>query len=129
MEGIEGITLSGGEPLLQDQDLMEFLHLVKTYTNLSVLIFSGLTLTEIKRRLKKNKTEAILDRVDILKTGRYRAGRPTKAPLRGSANQRLYFLTQRYTPDDLPPKAFEVIVRSSGERVITGFPPQRNFTD
>lgn len=87
---------------------------------------SRFTLKEIRARLKQNNTEQLLGLIDILKTGRFIAARATRAPLRGSGNQRLHFLTDRYRPEDLREKNFESIIAPGGSRIITGFPPKNN---
>ena len=44
---------------------------------------------------------AILEHIDVLVDGRYLAGQRLGSGLRGSANQRAHFLTDRYRQDDL----------------------------
>ena len=46
---IEGLTVSGGEPLQQLEALTQLLRLVREHTELSVLLFTGLRLEEILR--------------------------------------------------------------------------------
>lgn len=120
---IEGVTVSGGEPLQQPQALLELLTQVKAM-QLNVVLFSGHTLQEIKAEPHGQK---ILQQVDLLVTGPYVESLPTTAPLLGSGNQRIHFLTDRYQESDLAhiPRS-EIFLqpdgslRMSGMRRLTG---------
>lgn len=120
---IEGVTISGGEPLQQPQALLELLIQVKAL-QLSVVLFSGYTLQEIETH---PHGKDILQQVDILVAGPYVQSMPTTAPLLGSGNQRIHFLTDRYQESDLTdiPRS-EIFLqpdgslRMSGMRRLTG---------
>ncbi|HEY5945552.1 MAG TPA: 4Fe-4S single cluster domain-containing protein, partial [Kofleriaceae bacterium] len=90
--GIEGISLSGGEPLQQPQAAAALLDAARAL-GLSTLAFSGYTVDEI-RALPLGP--AVLDRLDVLIDGRYVAAQRLATGLRGSANQRIQLLTSRY---------------------------------
>lgn len=47
-ERIDGVTILGGEPLVQATPLSEFVKLLKGETNLSVMLYTGYELTDIK---------------------------------------------------------------------------------
>lgn len=93
-EGIEGVTLSGGEPLDQDiGGLCAFLSLVrKDNRQLSVIVFTGYLLEELLESDKK----AVLDYIDVLVDGPYIEELNDNSGLRGSSNQRIHFLTRRH---------------------------------
>lgn len=94
--GIDGITISGGEPFLQQDALSEMLTLVsRRRPELTVMMYSGYMIEEISnsRRL------TILDQIDLLIDGEYIDEQNTDGiGLRGSANQRFHFLTDRLLP-------------------------------
>ena len=118
--GIEGISLSGGEPLQQPEATAALLDAARAL-GLSTLAFSGYTLEEI-RALAGGP--AVLDRLDVLIDGRYRSGERLATGLRGSANQRIQLLTPRYTLAEVEatPVA-EIRIGRDGEMVLTGVDP------
>jgi len=121
VEGIEGITLSGGEPLEQAEALAGLLSHLRAETNLSILLFSGYTWDEIERDPLKHRCAAL---ADVVLAGRYDPNRRLAAGLRGSANKTVHFITQRYTQKDLDavPDA-EVWINATGEVISSGIDP------
>ena len=116
---IEGITISGGEPVLQINPLVEFLKLVRGKSQLSVVLFSGLTIDEIRHKIAGPELLVLLD---ILIDGPFVREKKIGNSLRGSLNQSICFLSKRYSPDDINMDAdTEIIIRPEGEIVITGF--------
>lgn len=118
---VEGITLTGGEPLQQFEGTLTLLWAVRQQTKLSSILFTGYTWDEVRGM---PRSPELLQCVDVLITGRYRASERLAMGLRGSANKRIHFLTSRYTGVDIdavPPA--EVIVTSSGEVLLTGVDP------
>jgi anaerobic ribonucleoside-triphosphate reductase activating protein len=117
---VEGLTLSGGEPLQQAEAAAELLELART-RGLSTLAFSGYTLDEI-RTLPGGPD--VLARLDVLIDGRYVAGDRLATGLRGSANQRIRLLSDRYTLAEVEatPVA-EIRIGKTGEVVLTGVNP------
>ena len=97
-DGIEGISVSGGEPLQQPEGLLRLLATLRARTRLSVLLFSGYTIEEIRSR---PLGPAVLDHLDVLVDGRFVARRRLARGLRGSANQRIHLLTDRYDRADV----------------------------
>ena len=90
---IEGITISGGEPFSQDTDsLGDFLSSVRT-AGLGVIAYSGYLLEELKGDADKC---SLLRFVDILVDGPYVQSEDHGELWRGSANQRIHCLTDRY---------------------------------
>ena len=119
LEGINGISISGGEPTEQIQPLNCFLSVIKESTELSVLLFSGRTGEEI-HKLKGGKE--LLGLIDVLIEGPYNrelANPPGIWP--SSANQRIRFLTERYKNEDFSglPET-EIIITDQGDVVESG---------
>lgn len=117
---IEGVSLSGGEPLQQPEAAAALLDAARGL-GLSTLAFSGYTLDEI-RALPGGP--AVLARLDVLIDGRYVARDRLAIGLRGSANQRIHLLTDRYARADVEatPVA-EIRIGPTGEVVLTGVDP------
>ncbi|HEY8426741.1 MAG TPA: 4Fe-4S single cluster domain-containing protein [Sandaracinaceae bacterium] len=95
--GIEGLTLLGGEPFAQAEPAALLAEAVRR-EGLSVMVFSGYTLEELRAR---PEAAPLLAAADLLVDGRYDRTQPdTARRWIGSRNQRLWFLTDRYRPDD-----------------------------
>ena len=118
--GIEGLSLSGGEPLQQAEAAAALLAVARRL-GLSTLAFSGYTIDEI-RALPHG--DLVLARLDVLIDGRYVSTERLATGLRGSTNQRIQLLTDRYRLADVEatPVA-EIRIGKSGEVVLTGVDP------
>lgn len=118
--GIEGVTLSGGEPLQQAESAIAVLEVARTL-GLSTLAFSGYTLDEI-RALPAGPS--VLSLLDVLVDGRYISTERLASGLRGSSNQRIHRFTERYTLAELEATPIaEVRIARDGELVLTGVNP------
>lgn len=92
---IEGITLSGGEPFEQATALTLLVQkLRRKRRELSFCCYSGFTLDELKSGTPDQ--QALLAELDILIDGPYRREYAADLLWRGSSNQRVHFLTNRY---------------------------------
>jgi anaerobic ribonucleoside-triphosphate reductase activating protein len=118
--GLEGVTISGGEPLEQRTALIKFLSLIRT-SNLSVIILTGYTWQEINTF---PESEQIIGLSDLIIAGRYEQDNRMASNLLGSTNQTFHFLTARYSLRDFAdlPEA-EILIRSNGTISITGINP------
>ncbi len=118
---IEGLTVSGGEPLQQLYPLLSLLERLRRETALSTILFTGYDQEEILRMpLAKRLTACI----DVLIAGRYEASRRLAQGLLGSANKRIYFFTDRYHQQDflsVPPA--EIILSPDGKMILSGIDP------
>ncbi len=120
---IEGVTVSGGEPMQQPTPLAALLRRVRLETPLSTLLFSGYTWDELKQLAAAAE---VLASLDVLLAGRYDAAQHLASGLRGSANKSVHFLTGRYGPTDLAAvPAGEVIIRLDGDVELSGIDPLR----
>lgn len=120
-KNIEGITISGGEPLQQIENLVHFLEFLRKKTDLSVIVFSGYAWPEIQSMPVSHRLFAV---VDVLIAGRYNSAYRNAHGLLGSRNKTIHFLTNRYSPNDLSdvPEA-EIIVNLNGEIIFSGIDP------
>ena len=117
--GIEGVTFSGGEPFAQASALAALAERVRA-SGLSVFVFTGYELDELVHPASR----ALLAQVDVVVTGRYLAAeRASGLVWRGSANQRVHFLTRRYGPVDMEAcPEVEFHIGADGILSVTGFP-------
>jgi len=118
--GSEGLSLSGGEPLQQALASIALLDAARAL-GMSTLAFSGYSIDEIRAF---PDGPAVLARLDVLIDGRYVASERLASGLRGSDNQRIQLLTDRYTLADVEatPVA-EIRIGKAGEIVLTGVNP------
>jgi anaerobic ribonucleoside-triphosphate reductase activating protein len=120
-DGIEGVTLSGGEPLQQRPALVPLLRRIRRETALSIVLFTGFRYEEVRRM---EDADALRECVDVLIAGRYlRSLRPGKGLL-GSAGKTFHFWSDRHTErdlDDVP--VAEVIIDAEGGLLMTGTDP------
>jgi len=123
LEGIEGITLLGGEPTAHAASVAPFARQVQAW-DLSVMVFSGFTLEELQAS-RDPAVHELLAHTDILVDGPYRREMPeTRRRWIGSANQRVHFLSSRYRADDPRWTLNNTLeIRLSGlELEVNGFP-------
>jgi anaerobic ribonucleoside-triphosphate reductase activating protein len=92
---IDGLTLSGGEPMSQAAELARLIDRLRETRDLSVLSYTGYTLEEL-RMSGTSAQKALLDRLDIVIDGLYVRERHTDLRWRGSDNQRVHLLTPRH---------------------------------
>ena len=128
---IEGITFSGGEPFEQVDALYELIQEIKLFQKkLSIMIFTGFTLKELKRR-NNYKILYIIQQTDILVDGKYIKELYKPDPWRGSTNQSIHFLTKRYCVTDYI-KSYEnyrceyYIKDGSGKYFTSGVPIKKD---
>lgn len=125
-EGIEGITLLGGEPLAHAAGAAS-LAAAAHERGLTVMVFSGYSIEEARAQHDPD-VDAVLAHTDILVDGPYVRELPeTARRWIGSTNQRIHFLTDRYRADDpcwRERNTLEIRVRG-GEVSVNGFPAPR----
>ena len=95
VEGTEGITISGGEPFLQADALAGMIDGIRAKRDYGVIVYSGFTLEELQG-ISDLKIHNLLKKIDILIDGKYRNDLDDGLPFRGSSNQRIILLTDRY---------------------------------
>jgi anaerobic ribonucleoside-triphosphate reductase activating protein len=122
-DSIEGISVSGGEPLQQRRSLLALLRRVRRETLLSALLFTGYTWEEVRQMPEAG---ALLACVDVIIAGRYDLSQHLARDLRGSANQAVHLVTDRYAAGDLQAvPCAEAIITAEGEVVMSGIDPIR----
>jgi len=129
---LEGVTLSGGEPMLQARALVGLIDRLRTEANLGVVCYTGYSWEALQHHGNPDQL-ALLDRVDLLIDGRFLAAEQGDLLWRGSGNQRLLALSDRYR-DQLPqaPEAdrsagLEFGFDAAGTLFFSGVPPQSDF--
>ena len=92
--GVEGVTLSGGEPFEQAYPLYFFTKEAKKH-GLSIMSYSGYTFKELCNK-KDRYVHLLLSQLDILIDGKFELDKAAHLLWRGSKNQKVHFLSNRY---------------------------------
>jgi anaerobic ribonucleoside-triphosphate reductase activating protein len=125
-DGIEGLTLAGGEPVAQAGACAALAEAARG-AGLSVMLFSGYTLAELRTMAREApEVGRLLGAVDLLVDGPYLQERPE--PRRrwiGSSNQVMHLLTDRYDAADprfVESNTVEIRFDGRGGLVVNGWP-------
>ena len=94
--GIEGVTISGGEPFLQPEALYSLLKRIRNNSSLGVIVYTGFTLEQLEDLGNSWVNKILNGYVDLLIDGEYVDELNDGKSLKGSSNQRVLFLTDRY---------------------------------
>ena len=130
---IEGITLTGGEPLLQAKALLQLLKMTRE-AGLSVLCYTGYDYDELRKELAdipekdkdnvqwENKTilKEFFQYIDILIDGEYRQELSKGETYCASGNQKVRFLTNRYSKNDVINRSESSFTIGEGGMEFTG---------
>lgn len=96
VEGTEGITISGGEPFLQAEGLAEMITAIRRVRgDYGVIIYTGFTI-EALREKKDSAVDRLAELADIIIDGNYVRELDDGKPFRGSSNQRILLISDRY---------------------------------
>lgn len=126
---IEGITVTGGEPFEQPAAVGHLCEAVRK-AGLSVMLFTGWTYKSICQH-RGEAVQNLLSQIDILVDGPFIQHLADKHLLwRGSSNQEVRFLTDRYGPDVLQKdKQLQVEgqLTPGSALQVTGFPEKSDI--
>lgn len=125
-ESLDGISISGGEPMMQAGRLSKLIDLVKfEKPHLDVIVFTGFK----KKQLVWEEAQFLLARIDVLIDGLYVDSLNDNKGLRGSSNQVVHFLTDKLLEQRSffteGPRTLEFHVKDDG--VLMVGVPRQNF--
>jgi anaerobic ribonucleoside-triphosphate reductase activating protein len=128
---LDGITFVGGEPFSHARELAALVDTLRSEVDVGVVTYTGHTLEQIQR-VRSADWEALLAVTDLLIDGEYLEERACDLLWRGSENQTLHFLSNRYAP--LAPyvrsargRLLEIALNNRGELRIIGIPDKAFF--
>lgn len=90
---VDGFTITGGEPFEQAQDLEMLLRNIKDISE-DILVYTGFERSEIEDKIQ-NATD-VLSYITVLIDGPYIEGNNINVALRGSSNQQIHILNEKY---------------------------------
>lgn len=132
LSDVEGITVSGGEPFLQVDALYSLLSSIREKSNLGVIIYTGFTLEELRKMDNPKVTQIISEMADIIIDGEYVEELNDGIALKGSSNQRVNFITERYVSErtlyEQNQRDVEVIATES-DMFLIGIPSQKTLEE
>lgn len=118
-EGIDGVTITGGEPIDQLEAVRELCGLI--YEKVCVFLTTGYYFFAVSNT-GELWVNSIAPVTDILCVGPFEADKICSDGWRGSSNQKVLYLTERgKSQKDYPVISMEVIVSSNGCSIETGF--------
>lgn len=95
-EKIDGITISGGDPFFQKDELLKLLKQLSKLTK-DVLVYTGYTYKEVKELLTKEELKTFEKNVAVLIDGPYIDElNDNMSALKGSTNQTIYIFNDEY---------------------------------
>lgn len=128
-EGIDGITITGGEPFEQAASLELFLDAIQDWRRIEkvdVLCYSGMPLKVIEQKFSK-----LLSRLDAIIPEPYLKDLPTRSVWRGSGNQPLVLLSalaqERYASLPSGAPASQLVMINQKAQLI-GIPREEEMT-
>ena len=126
IEGIEGVTLVGGEPMLQYKALYNLFKQLKK-SDKSIMVYTGYSYEELLK-YPDDKVKTILSLIDILVDGEYEIENDHNEMWRGSANQRIHFLSDRYKNyqwvTNVRKRVISLHYNDEGRYILIGIPPK-----
>lgn len=94
-DDLNGLTISGGEPMMQAGRLAVLLEaILRKRPEFNVIVFTGFK----KEQLIWDEARNLLNYIDLLIDGQYVASKNDRMGLRGSNNQRFHFLSDKLLP-------------------------------
>ncbi|MCL2200660.1 MAG: radical SAM protein [Oscillospiraceae bacterium] len=108
---VDGITLTGGDPLEQDGETLAFISGIHNKCP-DILVYTGYTLSELDSLWTREKMTALKENAAVVIDGRYiHHLNDGLSSLRGSTNQQIHFFDE-----DLRPQ-YERYMRETGRQV------------
>ena len=110
---IDGITITGGDPFYDSKGLSELLGIANEYTE-DILLYTGYLIEELETDCvcKEN-----MKKVAVLIDGTYREAKNQGHVLKGSENQRIFYLKEKYQE-----RYEQYIEENQGKYLVENFP-------
>jgi len=121
---VEGLTISGGEPMLQAEACLALVRACRE-RGLNALVYTGMSYHRIIDDAQEHQLH-ILNHIDWLVDGAYQKDSPPTHPWAGSGNQRVITLNPELLSVALDPASHncrqaEIFIAADGSITTTGF--------
>lgn len=128
--GIVGMTISGGEPMLQARSLAALCRQMRQRKggDFSILCFTGFRWEDLQRQPRSTGWHDLVNEIDTLLAGPFLINRQLKSGLLGSSNKQVIHLTPRLAQVDFYslPRTIEVHIQN-GEALMVGVPGEGTY--
>lgn len=95
-----GVTITGGDPLEQPEELLELLKLIYSLDlSKGIILFTGYTIDEINNL--GGSVRDCLNYIDVLIDGRFETDNKISSSLRGSDNQQFIYFSNKINESEL----------------------------
>lgn len=119
-EEIDGVTITGGDPFEQEEELLDLLILISNLSlSKGVIVFTGFTYDEIRENKIREKC---CDYIDVLIDGRYEKENRVSDCFKGSSNQNIIYFSSKVKEEELIMDQEVEVSLSDGIISVTGFP-------
>lgn len=127
--GTEGLTVSGGEPMLQAAALSELFTYLRQHCDLSIMCFTGFALEQLQAK-SSPAINQVLTLIDVLIDGLYIPELNDNKGWRGSSNQVIHFFTPRHLPETslFTERKRDVEIHMRDESALLVGVPPHNFS-
>jgi len=125
--GLDGITISGGEPLQQAEAVAELVEALRNYhPDLSIIVLTGFNSLQLESMINTNQHVAyIMQHVDVVIAGRYDVTQRAAAGYIGSHNKEIIMVTRKHQLHEFESvPEWEVGFSGDGVIRITGVGPE-----
>lgn len=125
---VTGLTISGGEPMLQAEALARFVREARRIRDVNVICFSGYQLDQLRKAPPGPGVADFLASIDVLIDGPYIDRLNDDRGMRGSRNQRIHHLSGRLAGHDFDSLArtTEIMVQD-GSAFLVGVPTRKTL--
>jgi anaerobic ribonucleoside-triphosphate reductase activating protein len=124
---IDGVTISGGEPMLQSSNLLLLLkELKKLKPHYTFILYTGFKKEYLQRLPADDSRRNLLGELDVLIDGVYIEQLNNNQGLKGSSNQKIWHLSQRLIDFNFEtePRKNEIFIKN-GEIHFIGVPDKQ----
>lgn len=127
-EQVTGLTVSGGEPMIQAAALSQLIKLMRRKKDLDVICYTGFKYEDLAKKKSPPDIQEFLSQIDLLIDGPYVAKLNDNVGMRGSSNQRFHFLTDkiRYEEFEATPRKIEFFITEES-LMLVGIPDQSSL--
>jgi anaerobic ribonucleoside-triphosphate reductase activating protein len=117
---IDGVTITGGDPLEQEEELLLLLKLLDTLSlSKGVIVFTGFTYDEIR---ENSIREECCSYIDVLIDGRYEKDKRISSGIKGSSNQNVIYFSSKIKEEELLIDQEVEVCLEEDIISVTGFP-------